>query len=194
LFYFAGQRAGPRLLDARAASYCRRKGHERIARAITFCRAAALRGRFPCGAAMVAWIVWLIVAAVLGVAELATTTFALGIIAVAALVAAAVGAVHLGLPFQLLAFIIASGAGLGFVLPIARRHLKQPPLLKTGPAALVGRSAQVLEEVTGNGGRVRIGGEVWSARSYDESLVIPAGAAVDVMQIEGATALVYPRE
>jgi membrane protein implicated in regulation of membrane protease activity len=143
---------------------------------------------------MTAWIVWLIVAAVLGVAELMTTTFALGIIAVAAVVAAGASALGLALPFQLLAFIVASGAGLGFVLPIARRHIRQPPLLKTGPAALVGRHAQVLEEVTGHGGRVRIGGEVWSARSYDEDLVIPAGRTVDVLQIEGATALVYPRE
>jgi len=143
---------------------------------------------------MMAWIVWLIVAAVLGVAELMTTTFALGIIAVGALVAAGVGAADLALPFQLLAFVVASGAGLGFVLPVARRHIKQPPLLKTGPAALVGRSAHVLEEVTGDSGRVRIGGEVWSARSYDETLVIPVGHKVDVMQIEGATALVYPRE
>ena len=143
---------------------------------------------------MVAWIVWLIVAAVLGVAELVTFTFALGIIAVGACVAAAVAALSLGLPFQLLAFVIASGAGLATVLPIARRHVKQPPLLKTGPAALVGRPARVLEEVNGHSGRVRIGGEEWSARSYDETLVIPAGQTVDVMQIEGATALVYPRE
>jgi membrane protein implicated in regulation of membrane protease activity len=143
---------------------------------------------------MLAWIVWLVVAAVLGVAELMTTTFALGIIAVGALVAAGVGALHLALPFQLLAFVVASAAGLGFVLPIARRHVRQPPLLKTGSAALVGRSAHVLEEVTEHSGRVRIGGEVWSARSYDETLVIPAGRIVDVMQIEGATALVYPRE
>jgi membrane protein implicated in regulation of membrane protease activity len=143
---------------------------------------------------MTAWIVWLIVAAALGVAELMTTTFALGLIAVAAIVAAGASALGLGLPFQLLAFVVASGAGLGFVLPIARRHVRQPPLLKTGPAALVGRPAQVLEEVTGQGGRVRIGGEVWSARSYDEDLVIPPGQTVDVMQIEGATALVYPRE
>jgi len=143
---------------------------------------------------MTAWIVWLIVAAALGVAELMTTTFALGIIAVAAIVAAGTSALGLELPFQLLAFVAASGAGLGFVLPIARRHIRQPPLLKTGPAALVGRPAQVLEEVTGQGGRVRIGGEVWSARSYDEDLVIPPGRTVDVMQIEGATALVYPRE
>ena len=143
---------------------------------------------------MMAWIVWLVVAAVLGVAELMTTTFALGIIAIGALVAAGVGAMHLAIPFQLLAFVVASAAGLGFVLPIARRHIKQPPLLKTGPAALVGRSARVLEEVTEHGGRVRIGGEIWSARSYDESLIIPVGRVVDVMQIEGATALVYPRE
>jgi membrane protein implicated in regulation of membrane protease activity len=143
---------------------------------------------------MVAWIVWLIVAAVLGVAELATTTFALGLIALAACVAAAVAAAHLGLAFQLLAFVLAAVAGLGFVLPVARRHVRQPPLLKTGPAALVGMTAQVLEEVTGHAGQVRIRGEVWSARSYDETLVIPVGQLVDVMQIEGATALVYPRE
>ena len=74
------------------------------------------------------------------------------------------------------------------------RHVRQPPLLRTGTAALVGRPAYVLEEVTGRSGRVRIGGEEWSARSYDETQVIPAGATVDVMHIEGATALVYPRE
>ena len=99
-----------------------------------------------------------------------------------------------GLAAGLIAFVAASGAGLGFVLPIARRHVKQPPLLKTGPAALVGRSASVLEEVNWHSGRVRIGGEIWSARSYDETLTIPPGRIVDVMQIEGATALVYPRE
>ncbi len=67
-------------------------------------------------------------------------------------------------------------------------------MLRTGTAALVGRHAIVLDEVTGHSGRVRIGGEEWSARSYDETLTIPAGSKVDVMQIEGATALVYPRE
>jgi len=143
---------------------------------------------------MVAWIVWLIVAAVLGVAELVTFTFALGLIAVGACVAAAVAALSLGLPFQLLAFVAASGAGLGLVLPVARKHIRQPPPLRTGPAALVGRHAQVLEEVTAHGGRVRIGGEEWSARAYDETLVIPVGDTVDVLQIEGATALVYPRD
>jgi len=143
---------------------------------------------------MLSWIVWLIVAAVLGVAELLTTTLAFGLIAVAAVVAAVVGAFHLGLGFQLAAFGVAAVAGLGLVRPIALRHVKQPPALRTGTAALVGRSAIVLEEVTEHGGRVRIGGEEWSSRPYDESLVIPVGTKVDVMQIDGATALVHPRE
>ena len=143
---------------------------------------------------MMSWIVWLIVAAVLGVAELLTTTLAFGLIAVAAVVAAVVGAFDLGLPIQLVAFIVAAGAGLGFVRPIAIRHIKQPPALRTGAQALVGRSAIVLEEVTEHSGRVRIGGEEWSSRPYDESLVIPVGTKVDVMQIDGANALVYPRE
>ncbi|MBV9208952.1 MAG: NfeD family protein [Actinobacteria bacterium] len=143
---------------------------------------------------MSSWIVWLIVAVALGLAELLTTTLAFGLIAVAAVVAAVAGAFHADLLLQLVAFIVAAGAGLGFVRPIAMRHIKQPPTLRTGTAALVGRSAVVLEEVTEHGGRVRIDGEEWSSRPYDESLVIPVGTKVDVMQIKGATALVYPRE
>ena len=144
---------------------------------------------------MESWIVWLIVAAVLGVAELLTTTLAFGLIAIAALAAAVVGAFHLSFALQLVAFAVAAGAGLGFVRPVAIRHIKQPPALRTGVAALVGRSAIVLEEVNEHSGRVRIDGQEWSSRPYlDESLVIPVGAKVDVMQIKGATALVYPRE
>ena len=139
-------------------------------------------------------IVWLVLAAVLGVAEIMTTTLAFGLIAVGAVVAGVVGVAGAGLPFQLIAFAVASAAGLGVVRPIAVRHIKQPPLLRTGTSALVGRSAKVVEEVTDDGGKVRIGGEMWSARPYDESLVIPAGSTVDVFAIEGATALVHPRE
>jgi len=143
----------------------------------------------------VSWIIWLIVAAVLGVAELLTTTLAFGLLAVAAVVAAVVGGFHIGLTWQLAAFVVAAGAGLGVVRPIAMKHLKQPPALRTGTAALVGRPAVVLEEVSDHGGRVRIGGEEWSSRLYmEDSEPIKVGTKVDVMQIVGATALVYPRE
>jgi membrane protein implicated in regulation of membrane protease activity len=140
------------------------------------------------------WIIWLIVAAVLGVAEVLTATLAFGLVAVAALVGAGVGAAGGNLALQFGAFAVASAAGLGIARPFAMRHIRQPPLLRTGTAALVGRHAYVLEEVTVHGGRVRIDGEEWSARPYDETLVIPAGSTVDVLQIEGAKALVYPRE
>ena len=144
---------------------------------------------------MGSWIVWLVLAAVLGVAEIMTTTLAFGLIAVGAVVAGVVGVAGAGLPFQLIAFGVASAAGLGVVRPIAVRHIKQPPLLRTGTSALVGRSAKVVEEVTDDGGgKVRIGGELWSARPYDESQVIPVGSTVNVFAIEGATALVHPRE
>ena len=143
---------------------------------------------------MESWIVWLVLAAALGVAEIMTTTLAFGLIAVGAVVAGVVGVAGGGLPFQLIAFGVASAAGLGVVRPIAVRHIKQPPLLRTGTSALVGRSAKVVEEITDDGGKVRIGGELWSARPYDESQVIPVGSSVDVFAIEGATALVHPRE
>jgi len=140
------------------------------------------------------WIIWLVVAAVLGVVEIVTTRLAFGLIAVAALVGAGVGAVGGNVALQFGAFVVASAAGLGIVRPFALRHIKQPPPLRTGTAALVGRSAYVLEEVTARSGRVQIGGEEWSARPYDETLTIPTGSTVDVLQIEGAMALVYPRE
>ncbi len=140
------------------------------------------------------WIIWLIIAAVLGAAEMLTATLAFGLVAIGALVAAVAGTAGGDAAIQFGAFVLASVLGLGVVRPFAMRHIRQPPLLRTGTAALVGRSAIVLEEVTDHSGRVRIGAEIWSSRSYDDTLTIPVGAKVDVLQIEGATALVYPRE
>jgi membrane protein implicated in regulation of membrane protease activity len=143
---------------------------------------------------MGSWIIWLIVAAVLGTVEIATTTLAFGLLGAAALIAAGAGFLGGDAAIQFGAFVLASGLGLGVARPFAMRHIRHPPLLRTGTAALVGRTGYVLDEVSDHGGRVRIGGEEWSARPYDETLVIPVGTKVDVLQIEGASALVYPRE
>ncbi|MGC5015932.1 NfeD family protein [Streptosporangium sp. DT93] len=141
------------------------------------------------------WVIWLIVAVVLGIAEIFTLTTALGLLGGAALFGSVAAVLGLPVPLQLVAFTIALGAGVVVVRPIAKRHLTQRSRSQRfGIQALVGRTAYVLREVTGRDGRVRIGGEEWSARAYDETLVIPAGATVDVIEIEGATALVYPRE
>ena len=141
-------------------------------------------------------IVWVVVAAVLGVAEIFTLTASLGLLAIAALAAAGAAALGLGPFAQFVVFAVVSVAGLVGVRPLVKRQLRPRygPQHRFGVAALVGRQARVVQEVTGHAGRVRIGGEEWSARAYDETLVIPAGTTVDVIEIEGATALVYPRE
>jgi len=140
------------------------------------------------------WIAWLIAAAALGVAEYFTLTLAFGLLAAAALVAAIIAGFGGSLLLQVLAFAITGAVGLLIVRPIARRQMTHPPLVREGSYALVGKKAVVLEEVTGARGLIKLSGEVWSARALDEDQVIPAGTAVDVMEIEGATAIVYPRE
>jgi membrane protein implicated in regulation of membrane protease activity len=140
------------------------------------------------------WMVWLIAAVVLGVAEYFTLTLAFGLLAAAALVAALVAGIGGGLLTQVLAFAITGGVGLLIVRPIARRQMTHPSLVREGSYALMGKRAVVIEEVTGSQGLIKLSGEVWSARALDENQVIPVGAMVDVMEIEGATAIVYPRE
>lgn len=137
---------------------------------------------------------WLIAAGLLGVAEVLTLTLVLGMLALAAVAGAGVAA--LGGPAALQVVVAAAVAVLllGVVRPVAQRHRGTPPAIRTGTDALVGRQALVLEQVDRNGGQVKIGGEVWTARAYDETQVIPAGRTVDVLRIEGATALVHTLE
>ncbi len=137
---------------------------------------------------------WLIAAVVLGVVEILTLTLAFGLLAGAALVAAVAAGLGAPVPVQLLAFTVTGGVALLAVRPIAKRHLVLPPPSLDGSDALVGRSALVTREVSSTGGLVHLSGEDWSARSYDEDLVIPAGVRVDVFQIDGATALVHPHD
>jgi membrane protein implicated in regulation of membrane protease activity len=80
------------------------------------------------------------------------------------------------------------------VRPVARRHRHMPIAIRTGTDALVGKRGLAVTEITTHGGQVRIGGEIWTARTYDESHVVAAGAAVDIAQIDGATAVVLPSD
>jgi len=136
------------------------------------------------------WVWWMIAAGVLAVGEIATLGFFLGPIAVAATLTAIVAVIGAPLAVQWVVFIAASLGTVVVLRPIARRHLRTPARLRTGTAALVGGRAIVLERVDANGGQVKIGGETWSARAYDEDDAFEPGARVEVMKIEGATALV----
>ncbi len=136
------------------------------------------------------WVLWLVAAAVLAAGEVLTLGFFLGPIAVAALVTALVALAGAGLAVQLVVFTVLSIASILVLRPIARRHLHVPAKVRTGAAALVGSRAVVLEKVSADGGTVKIGGEVWTARPFDEDEVIEEGKRVEVLKIDGATALV----
>ena len=139
---------------------------------------------------MSAWVIWMIAAGALAVGEIVTLSFFMGPIAIAAVLAAVAALAGAGTALQLVVFIVASAASLAVLRPIARRHLHTPAKIRTGTAALVGSRAVALERIDGSGGSVKLAGEIWSARTYDEDDVIEPGERVQVMQIEGATALV----
>jgi membrane protein implicated in regulation of membrane protease activity len=143
---------------------------------------------------MAAWLVWTIVAALCAGVEAVTLTLVLGFISIAALLALIVAVVGGPVALQLAAFIAGSIGLIGVARPIAASHLKTPHELKSGVDALIGRSALVLERVDAHHGQVKIGGEIWSARPYIEDQVLEPGTSVDVVKIQGATALVYGTE
>jgi membrane protein implicated in regulation of membrane protease activity len=137
------------------------------------------------------WILWMIAAGVLAVGEMFTLGFFAGPIAIAAVIAAIVALAGGGAALQWIVFTAVSAGSLLVLRPIARRHLHTPAQLRTGTAALVGASATVLERVDRDGGTVKLAGEVWSARSYDEDHAFEPGTRVEVLKIDGATALVH---
>jgi membrane protein implicated in regulation of membrane protease activity len=138
------------------------------------------------------WAVWAIVAVLLAVGEIFTPgLFFLGPVALAAVLAGVFAALGLSVVLQLIVFIVGSLASLALVRPIARAHIRMPAQLRTGTDALPGTKALVLQRVDANGGRVRIGGEEWSAKAFMEGDVYEPGTRVEVVKIEGATALVY---
>jgi membrane protein implicated in regulation of membrane protease activity len=141
---------------------------------------------------MDAWVLWLILAAVFAVGEIATLGFFLAPFAGGALVAALLSAVGVGSVLSWIGFLVVSIVLLGALRPIARAHRKTPARLRTGTAALVGRTGIVVERIANREdvGCVRLEGEVWTARAYDDDEVIEAGKRVHVLEIRGATALV----
>jgi membrane protein implicated in regulation of membrane protease activity len=144
---------------------------------------------------MPGWLVWVIVAGALSIVELLTLAVAAGLLAAAAVAAAVTAALGVGTAGQAAAFAVAGGASVAVALPAMRRHRRAArPAARSGVAALIGRTALVIEPVDAHQGRVRIGGEVWSARAFAPGQVIPPGAVVDVFEIDGATALVYSEE
>ncbi|NUR62449.1 MAG: NfeD family protein [Catenulispora sp.] len=138
---------------------------------------------------MQAWMVWAVIAAVLIGLELTTTTLVFAMLGVGAAAASLGAGLGENAVLQFVLFGGVSIATLVFARPAAVKRL-HPPEHRQGIDTLIGREAVVVERVDGHDGRVRISGEIWSARAYDGQSEYAIGDRVDVAQIEGATALV----
>jgi membrane protein implicated in regulation of membrane protease activity len=138
------------------------------------------------------WIVWLIAACLLGIGEMHQGGFYLAPFAIGAGLAALVGLLGVSAALGAIVFVISSAIVFGALRPVARRHRRLGPAIRTGAAALVGKPAIVIERIANDEGVgcVKIDGEVWTARSYDQDEIIDAGEHVEVVEIRGATALV----
>lgn len=140
------------------------------------------------------WLPWLIAAGAFAAAEAASLTFVLLMFAGGALAGSLTAALGGPVALQFIIAIVATVALLGGVRPIAKRHLLPSMSSITGTEALVGQEAIVLDRVDFRDGRIRLNGNEWSARSFDNAQVLPAGTVVRVMKISGATALVLPED
>jgi membrane protein implicated in regulation of membrane protease activity len=136
---------------------------------------------------------WLGLAILLGVAELASMDLILLMLAVGALVGMVLAVI--GAPFVLQALVAAgvSIACLALVRPSLVKRLHSGPDLQLGHGKLVGAQGVVTEKITGlQTGRIKLGGEFWTASPYDDTVSMEPGETVEVLEIKGATAFVHP--
>ena len=139
-------------------------------------------------------MVWVLLAIVFAAGEVATLGFFLAPFAAGALLAAIAALAGLGSVVPFVVFLVSSALMFGLVRPIARRHMRTPPQIRTGTAALIGRTGLVTQRVDDDAGAIKLEGEIWSARPYVEGEVIEAGRRADVVEIRGATALISDSE
>ncbi|GAA2631212.1 NfeD family protein [Streptomyces axinellae] len=139
---------------------------------------------------MDAWVWWLVAAAALGIPLVITAMPEFGMLGVGAVAAAVTAGIGGGAVAQVVIFALVSVALILVVRPLARRMRTEGPEMRSGIEALKGRQALVLEKVDGQGGRIKLAGEIWSARSLDTGQSYEPGSQVDVVEIDGATAVV----
>jgi membrane protein implicated in regulation of membrane protease activity len=137
-------------------------------------------------------VFWIVLAVVLGAAEMFTGTFVLVMFSIGALFAVIPAAVGAPVWVQGLTFALVAALSLASVRPVIQKHLhsggESAPM---GLEAMEGSAGLVLERVDLDHGLVKIEGEMWSARPYDASQTFETGERVRVIEVRGATALVW---
>ena len=140
-----------------------------------------------------AWAAWLGIAAILGVLEMFSLDLVLAMLAFGALIGMVLAFADVHWAIQVLGAAAAAVAALVVVRPSIAKRLHGGPELTHGHDRLIGSQAKVTQEISPlQPGRIHLSGEVWTAVPYDDTLTIPVGEAVEVLEIRGATAVVYP--
>ncbi|WAL69150.1 NfeD family protein [Amycolatopsis cynarae] len=137
-------------------------------------------------------LIWLIAGVVLMAAEVISGDLVLLMLGVGALVAAGSAALTGNAVIDVIVFAVASAGLLWLARPALKRRFLHTPVVRTGIEALVGKHGVVLSAVDNEGGRIKLDGDVWSARSFIEGQRIEPGTKVTVVEIAGATAVVSP--
>jgi membrane protein implicated in regulation of membrane protease activity len=139
------------------------------------------------------WLLWLALALGAGTAEVLSLNLIFLMVAGGGIAAAVVAAFGLGVPVQMVVFAVVTALLLVAARPPLLGYVRRSlPATSTNAAALVGQDAEVIVEVTPISGRVKLAGEVWSARSIAVGYPLEVGSTVQVVRIDGATAVVAP--
>ena len=139
-----------------------------------------------------AWLAWMVAGALLAVAEILTLDLTLLMLAVGAFAGGAAALLFPGVLWLHIAVAVAVAvAMLGLLRPTLLRRMRDLPGYRSSVDKMVGSPGVALTEITAAGGEVKVAGEVWSAHSLEG--VIAAGTEIAVYQVDGATAIVYPR-
>ncbi|MFT4287658.1 NfeD family protein [Nocardioides sp.] len=139
------------------------------------------------------WAVWLAIAVLLGIAEIASLDLVLAMLATGALGGVVTSLVTDSLPVQVIVAVVVAVAMLGVVRPGLARRLHAGPELVLGTDSLIGVRAVAIGRLSADKpGQVRLEGVLWSARPYDDTLIIEDDTVVEVLQVRGATVYVHP--
>ncbi len=140
------------------------------------------------------WAIWLSLALLLAIAEILSLDLVLIMLAAGALAGGVTALIAPDLWWlQVIAAVAVSVMSLALLRPTLLTRVRSMPGYRSSLASMVGRSGRVTVQVDAAGGEVKVDGQAWSARSFDESMVIETGIEVEVFELDGTVAVVYPR-
>jgi membrane protein implicated in regulation of membrane protease activity len=141
-----------------------------------------------------AWAIWLSIAFLLAVAEILSLDLVLIMLAVGALAGAGMAVVAPGVWWlQILTALAVSFGMLMLLRPTLMARVRNMPGYRSSASKMVGSTGYAVSEITRGGGEIKVDGQSWSARPYSSDLVIEQGTEVEVYEIDGAIAVVYPK-